>query len=134
VKSLLSTRSKLHELMMDCLHSAGVEIVSPNFMNQRLLAEDKQFIPKILVRKAAPEPVKEVQETVVFDKAEEAESLEKLRQQQEDLHKEISRLKTDHSQAPDEAARNSIGEKIEQAKAQLERLSAYLTKREQEGK
>lgn len=134
VKSLLSTRSKLHELMMDSLHAAGIEIVSPNFMNQRLLPEDKQFIPRILVRKAAPELVKEAQETVVFDKAEEAESLEKLRQQQEDLHKEISRLKTDLAQAPDEAARNSIGEKIEQAKAQLEQLSAYLIKREQEGK
>jgi small-conductance mechanosensitive channel len=133
VKSLLSTRSRLHELMLDSLHGAGIEIVSPNFMNQRVLAENRQFIPKPTSRKARAETAKELPEAVVFDKAEEAESLEKLKERQEALHGEIGQLKSAMAEATDDAGRAALEEKIQQAKARLERLSAYIIKREKEG-
>ncbi len=42
---LVSTRSKLRGRMLDALHDAGIEIVSPNFMNQRVLNADEPIIP-----------------------------------------------------------------------------------------
>ena len=59
------------------LHAAGIEIVSPNFMNTRAVADNKLFIPK-----PVPKVVKEEQtqaEDVAFDKAEEAASVEEIR-------------------------------------------------------
>ena len=45
VKQLLSKRSQLREGILDELHGAGIEIVSPNFMNTRQIPEGKVFIP-----------------------------------------------------------------------------------------
>ncbi|MFH1374774.1 MAG: mechanosensitive ion channel domain-containing protein [bacterium] len=134
VRSLLSTRSRLHEMMLDRLHAAGIEIVSPNFMYQRVLDKDVRFIAKPAPKKAAVEPMKPPPEAVVFDKADEAESLEKLREQQEELHKELNELKSALAKAPDDTSRNSIEDKIEWTKVRLERLTNNIAKREQEGK
>jgi len=134
VKSLLSTRSRLHEMMLDRLHAAGIEIVSPNFMNQRVLDKDVRFVAKPAPKKATEEPMKPPPEAVVFDKADEAESLEKLRERQQELHKELDELKSALAEAPDDTSRHSIKEKIEWTKARLERLTDYIAKREQEGK
>jgi len=134
VKSLLSTRSRLHEMMLDRLHAVGIEIVSPNFMNQRVLDKDVRFVAKPAPIKVAAEPMKPPPEAVVFDKADEAESLEKLREQQEELHKELNELKSTLAEAPDDTSRNSIKDKIEWTKTRLERLTDYIAKREQEGK
>jgi len=77
VKSLISARSRLREAMLDALHAAGIEIVSPNFMNTRAMSDDKLFIPK-LSRKARSEKSTQA-EDVVFDKADEAASVEEIR-------------------------------------------------------
>ncbi len=42
---LVSARSKLRGRMLDALHEAGIEIVSPNFMNQRVLDPADKLIP-----------------------------------------------------------------------------------------
>jgi small-conductance mechanosensitive channel len=52
VKYLISAESELRECMLDALHRAGIEIVSPTFMNQRQLAAERVFIPEI--RHATP--------------------------------------------------------------------------------
>jgi small-conductance mechanosensitive channel len=39
VKHILTSRSDLRKLVVDMLHGDGIEIVSPNFMNQRVLPE-----------------------------------------------------------------------------------------------
>ncbi|MCI5142683.1 MAG: mechanosensitive ion channel family protein, partial [Candidatus Electrothrix sp. ATG1] len=44
VNHLLTTRSKLHENMLDALHGAGIEIVSPSFMNTRALPAQEQVL------------------------------------------------------------------------------------------
>lgn len=45
VASLISTRSRLREAILDSLHAAGIEIVSPNFMNTRAQPEQARIIP-----------------------------------------------------------------------------------------
>lgn len=91
VKSLISARSRLRESMLDALHEAGIEIVSPNFMNTRPIAEGKSFIPA-----PARGPVQQTSsqaENIAFDKAEEAASVEEIRKSVELVEAELASLK-----------------------------------------
>jgi len=132
VKSLLSTRSRLREQMLDHLHRAGIEIVSPTFMNQRLLDSGRRFVPKKVTPVSDADRTVELPEAVVFDKADEAESLEKLRARREELQKEIGCLKSGKGKAGDPGTREELDRAGEQMKAQLERLSAYIAQREKD--
>ncbi|MCK7595487.1 mechanosensitive ion channel family protein [Pseudomarimonas salicorniae] len=74
---LISARSELHEAVLDALHDAGIEIVSPNFMNTRALSPEARILPPTEAKPVeAPKPRAE---SVAFDKAEEAASVEQLR-------------------------------------------------------
>ncbi len=74
IKILLTARSRLKKAMLDTLHAANVEIVSPTFMNQRLQKEGSVFIPR---QSRMVKPVSVVEEKtaeeMAFDKAEDAE-------------------------------------------------------------
>jgi len=72
-ENLITYKSKLKGAVLDKLHDAKIEIVSPSFMNQRQVG-DQVFIPKKIVVKE--EDV--LPEERVFDKAITAESNEKL--------------------------------------------------------
>ena len=77
VKSLLSARSRLHKAVLDALHNADIEIVSPSFMNQRPQPDGLKMIAK------SPSHTKQEEaspEDVIFDKAEEAEQKEKSKE------------------------------------------------------
>ena len=73
-KKMLAVRSNLKRAVLDVLHSAGVEIVSPNFMNQRVLPKEAAVIPDTPTH-AAPPTVDAVSlpEDLIFDKAETAQ-------------------------------------------------------------
>ncbi|MCC5451263.1 mechanosensitive ion channel family protein [Rheinheimera sp. UJ51] len=75
VKSLLSARSNLRKQVLDGLHGEGIEIMSPSFMNQRKVPDDGKVIP-VGRQPIAPSHTENVAESVVFDKAEEAEQRE----------------------------------------------------------
>lgn len=77
VTSLITARSRLREAMLDTLHAGGVEIVSPAFMNQRVLDPARTFVPRQV---AVPANGSEVEaEEIAFDKADEAASIEQLK-------------------------------------------------------
>jgi hypothetical protein len=77
VKSLISSRSRLRESMLDALHGEDIEIISPNFMNTRALSGKESIIPepaqKIIKRKSPKA------DDMAFDKAAEAASVESIR-------------------------------------------------------
>lgn len=78
VKYLISFRSKLRGLMLDLLHENNIEIVSPNFMNQRVYPIEKSFIPsrnKVNSKEKSTSP-----EDMIFDKADEAQSRERIKE------------------------------------------------------
>lgn len=133
VKGLLSCRSKLREKMLDSLHETGVEIVSPNFMNQRILTPDKSFIPKIQHFEVEVE-TNDKPESLVFDKADEAESLEKLRERLKELNLELDSVKQSEKEANSEDEKKSLHSKIEQLCNRRERFIEYIKQREQNGK
>ena len=91
VKPLLPVRPRLQASVLDTLHGAGVEIVSPTFMNQRRLTEDVRFVPP-RHPPAARGPETPPPEEIIFDKADQKASLEELRAEREKLLAEIGVL------------------------------------------
>jgi small conductance mechanosensitive channel len=134
VKQVISSRSKLHSMMLDNLHKAGVEIVSPNFMNTRAIRDDFKFIPQQeRVRKPAEQvEKKETPESLLFDKAEEAESLEKLRERLKNLIKEMDEQKEKMTAFRDETEKEQAKLQLENLEERRKRLVEYIKKREEE--
>jgi small-conductance mechanosensitive channel len=108
VKQLLTARSGLRKHTMDKLHEYGIEIVSPTYMNTRAVGDDRQIIPdEAGPATAAPESAFE---DVVFDKAEEAESLESLKEACDRLAGKLDELKKQDSS---EEERESLQKRID---------------------
>ena len=101
VKQLLSAKSLFKKKVLDVLHSNGVEIASPTIMNQRPIGSDVQFIPEAI--EMSPRPVSDqdpTPENVMFDKAEVAEKMELLIEQEKQLEENIAALKKE-KESPD---------------------------------
>ena len=85
------------------MEGADIEIVSPNFMNTRPIADGKQFIPDPSQSASA---VRRTQaEDVAFDKAEEAASVEEIRKNIELVEARLQALEKDET--PDTEAERS---------------------------
>lgn len=124
VKQLLTRRSNLRKAMMDVLHGAGIEIVSPSFMNQRQLPENRRFIPPQPVVETPPETT-EAPEEIIFDKAEEAEQKEHARQELAEVEKEIDELKAEEKTVG-EALRPGLERRLSDAERRRETLLRQL--------
>jgi small conductance mechanosensitive channel len=123
VKQLVTVRSRLRVAMLDRLHAAGIEIVSPNFMNTRMLEAERPILPEAPVI-AEPSAKEEVAvEDIVFDKAEEAASLEQLVFEHKQTRETIAKL-TDEPGDLDETAVKQRQERLARKLAQLEKMIA----------
>ncbi|MCP4245517.1 MAG: mechanosensitive ion channel [bacterium] len=132
-KHLLSTRSNLRRAVLDALHGAGVEIVSPAFMNQRVLQAGARFLPSGADGAAAPpaEVDRPTPEAMIFDKADEAEKIEQLRARRTDLLAEIKELEGQRSKA-DESRRAALEHALAQKAALAEAIETALAAAEEE--
>ncbi|MGY0399837.1 MAG: mechanosensitive ion channel family protein [Ostreibacterium sp.] len=108
-KLLLSARSNLRKQVIDSLHAAAIEIVSPTFMNQRQYQSDETFISA--VKAYEEQQNRKTEQSQVFDKAESAEEVEKLK----------SQLKAIETETPPDAESNNDSDttKLAQQKAEL---------------
>lgn len=129
VKPLLSARSRLNGKILDALHNAGIEIVSPNFMNTRNV-EQSIFIPKVLVTGPEPTPVK-TPEDIVFDKAEQAEVLEKQKSDLLEIEKQLETLNSGEFHG-DEREEARTQEKIVQLNRQRDLLISGISQSTEE--
>jgi len=124
VKSLISARSKLRTAMLDALHEAGVEIVSPNFMNTRSMEPGLPIIPKA-ARKSDPSPGTKA-EDIAFDKANNAEIIEDMRKSIEGITERLDEKGEDgveltaHERTRLESKRTILIEQLQQAELALE--------------
>lgn len=127
---LLEKRRDLRARTMDMLHDADIEIVSPNFMNTRAIADGKNFIAP--GGEASPKNSNEpTPDSVVFDKAEKAESVEKLKGYLNDLQAQLLKIKEtpiDSSNEQAVAAAKATTEEIEQ---KIERFKLVINRKEQ---
>ena len=102
VSSLVSKRTDLSASVLDALHGAGIEIVSPAFMNQRRVDPAQRILP---AQPAVPEPAAEATpERIMFDKAELAGRLTRLKQQRDEVAAEIKSLEAGDDPASSELA------------------------------
>lgn len=112
-KTLLTARSKLNGSVLDTLHEAGIEIMSPNFARHIQHPVEKVMIP--VARKHKKKPKSSAVEDVAFAKANQAEALEELKL---DIQSQISGLSKKVSE--------SIGEEKDRLEAELESLNTKL--------
>lgn len=91
-KKFLGSKSALHRSVLDTLHGAGVEIVSPAFENQRRVAGGAKFLPDIDESRAEDPNRVRGPDTLVFDKADQVGKVEDLRHRLEVLDAEIADL------------------------------------------
>jgi small-conductance mechanosensitive channel len=128
VKHLVTAQSRLRTALLDALHEGGIEIVSPGFMNQRPLPDGKRFIPSRTKPRAgtlAGEP-----ERLIFDKADEAASVESLHQELEKVGESIRSLE-DAASKGTEAEKAEAEQALEGARKRKARLEAILEAREE---
>jgi len=111
IKTVLSATSRLHGHMLDALHEADIEIVSPNFMNQRQIG-DSVFIPQKLrvnlTDTNTPDP-----ESLIFDKADAAETIEKRKENLADVISKIDALNVELKAATEDSEKESLKVKID---------------------
>jgi len=129
VKQILTARSRLRGCVMDALHEEKVEIVSPTFMNTRVLADGKRFVPRTRKGSAA-EDLDASPESVVFDKAEEAESVEELKATRKELVEQIAALKKQAEEDKVDPENGEVTAEMERLMRRLERLDKVLAGRE----
>ena len=123
VQSLISAGSDLREAVLDALHAADIEIVSPSFMNTRALKEEQRFVPQPSGRKHSDKKTKTRAEQVAFDVAEEAASVEELRKALDLNEKELADLK--HGEHKDDSdARRRLESRRERLAGELEAAEA----------
>lgn len=133
VKTLISTKSRLRRATLDALHDAGIEIVSPSFMNTRSFPQETTFIPA--TERVAPaaasadreQPSLTVEE-LVFDKAEEAEKSD-LEAAIEQLGAELEAAQEKLAASRDDGERADLTDKITKLAAERARLAEALEDR-----
>lgn len=140
VENLITARSDFKKAVLDSLHEDRIEIVSPTFMNQRVLKEGAIFIPPEEPAEAGKTekfPEKKPEE-VIFDKAIEAEILGKIGYLLELLEKKEKELEQQVSSVPEEDGKADLKTKLEflkdktgEIKAELEVLKKQIEETEE---
>lgn len=115
VTKLVSARSRLRAKVLDVLHENGVEIVSPTFMNQRQLRADEAIMPDKASSRSSTAPAESEPESIVFDKAEEAQQLEELVEAHDKLRAELKELEANKADEQLIATRRAAVEGLEQS-------------------
>lgn len=113
---LVSARSRLRGMMLDALHGAGIEIVSPNFMNQRQLKGEGKIIPRSNGRHSEQDNHGRAEE-VLFSKAELASAVEKLADKIKNLKAQLNREPEEGEEPVD---RDAIKAELAELTSQLE--------------
>jgi hypothetical protein len=114
VMRLLESHSQLRGSVLDALHAAGIEIVSPNMMSSRVFPTTKRFVPEPSSATDLHEPIRG--DEVVFNEASAAAERETQR--------ETIRATLKETRARRDAALNPV--KRKPLTAEVERLEKML--------
>lgn len=133
INTLLSSRSKLNACVLDSLHQAGVEIVSPTFRNQRMV-DEITYIPKASKGKTTKSKKSDngEPESVVFDKANKAEQVDQTRQQIEKLEDTVDEINKQIKESSDSDQKDKLKTKQQKTKEKIEQLKEQLVIEETE--
>lgn len=123
-KRFLGARSALARAVLDTLHGAGVEIVSPAYMNQRRIPADRPVIPRPAPETGPPADGLPEPDAQVFDKADRAEKLDVLRTRLAELTAEIEELEKNAK-----AAQGKAREHLEHSLRRRRELATRIDRR-----
>ncbi|MDH5632792.1 MAG: mechanosensitive ion channel family protein [Gammaproteobacteria bacterium] len=128
VKTLVTARSSLRKHVLDVLHGAGIEILSPSYMVQRPLSAGETIIPDPYLQTSAARSgsgkTDSTPEEVMFAKAEEISSREEIRSEIAKMKDRIVEL-AKSAQAASAEEDEIIGRRIHG----IERYIGMLTRR-----
>ena len=124
IKTILSSQSRLNAMMLDALHDANIEIVSPSFMNQRPVG-DTVFIP------AKPRKHEEVKQTdapedKIFDKAEGAQVIEEYKDTLADVEAQIKQTNEELKKATDDTEKEALTKQLADYKETKDKLAEEI--------
>lgn len=159
-KYLLTSRSALRKAVLDAFHGAGIEVLSPQFVTRRELDSSERIAPKPATaeeavgepagqspgeqsEQASPDRSGEAStgvgrtgqtsaEELAFDKAEEAESIERLKSLQDRLIRERDELQSQLKEAEDREEKDGLRRRAEDHKEKIERVGELIENREAE--
>lgn len=130
VGQLLTARSKLRECMLDALHGANIEIVSPTYMNQRR-DDGPPALPEASFRRNS-EPAAATAEAMAFDKANRATVIKQLGARSTALAAEIEEL-TEERKSADKDDYQRLDLAVAQRKAHQTAIAALIERMHREG-
>jgi small-conductance mechanosensitive channel len=130
VRSLISSHSALRAAMLDALHEAKLEIVSPAFENQRSFAADRRFLPDPREIQELPEQLG--LEAIVFDKADLAVTIERLGEKLEKLEAELETLQAKLQVEDEPSAVEALEHRVERKANLVESYRRAIREREHE--
>lgn len=153
-KYLLTSRSALRKAVLDSLHGEGVEVLSPQFVNRREFDPSQRFIPEPASAAdadgtasgqmgsgvaaddegaaEASKPGDTSAEELAFDKAEEAESIERLKGLRDRLIREREELQSELKEAKDRDEKEELRRRAETHKDKIARVGELIENREAE--
>lgn len=125
VKQMMTVRSMLRASVLDHLHGAGIEICSPLYQTQRIFPADHMIIPSGTGEHHELINGEEIfPEQSIFDKADQAESLEKLKAARDALDLRTHEMEEQLKEAKE--ADPGLENRLERARALHERLSRRI--------
>lgn len=124
IKQLLSTRSNLRKAMLDTLHEAKIEIVSPRFLNLRSIREQDTVLPepaKIKRKHQVQDP-----EARIFDKADAAEAKDRMIGEREALAQNCAELDAKIAESSFEAEKDDLERQRQTIVSRLASLDQFI--------
>lgn len=126
IKRLVTARSRLRIESMNTLHNAGIEVMSPAVMMQRPIPAEERIMPqKVVASRWQQAEGQSLPEDRIFDKAEQAEALERFEKELQDFGVEKTALLKELENASEEG-KADLGRRIEKLDIQIERLKKSL--------
>ena len=133
VKHVLSSKSNLRKMMMDHLQGNGIEIVSPTFMNTRAIPKGKSIMPeKSEISTTDKLDDSGSPESIVFDKAEEAQSIEKLKEELKTIEEKISEIKDNIKKSETEQEETKLKNALDKLQKKKEQIIERIKEAEKE--
>ncbi|MFW5683542.1 MAG: mechanosensitive ion channel family protein [Spirochaetota bacterium] len=155
-RELLTARSRLRRAVISALHSRGMQIVSPQFVNRVEYPVDHGFLPETPEKSASPNHDERPAETdeqaepgdegpatdeatseqgveaIAFDKAEEAESIERLHKLREKLEHDRQELGAEIKESSDRERKQELRDQQKQVEGRIKRTGEIIAEREEE--
>ncbi len=117
VMRLLETFSQLRKSVLNSLHAAGIEIVSPNLMSSRAFSPTKKFVPEPSSETDSYEPIRG--DEIVFDEASAAAEREN---QRETIRKTLKEANARRDAALNPVKRKALTAEVARLEKKLESL------------